>query len=277
MSKSMIPPGLVHFSRLNSSVWFHEPSATTLSNNLEPDLVLIVGWMDATPRHISKYTAGYEELYPSARILTITTTTIDTGFRSEAANRKRIAPIMEIFYTLPPNAKVLLHFFSNGGAIVSAVIAKAYREKVGKTLPVTASIMDSGPGRASLAATTRAMAVALPKNILLKWIGILLLRFFYLIYALRIRLVGKVDLIEQTRRQLNDKELFDTDAPRMYIYSETDNMVGWQDLVEHGEDAQKLGYTVSREKFLNSGHVGHLLVDPERYWGIVQNLWKTAS
>jgi hypothetical protein len=49
---------------------------------------------------------------------------------------------------------------------------------MGRALPVTAVVMDSSPGRATYEATVRAFAVALPKNILVRLIGILVLRIF---------------------------------------------------------------------------------------------------
>ena len=97
---------LENFKRLNGSVYIHDPTTTTSSEN-HPDLILIAGWMNASPRHISKYTAGYQKLYPSARILAITTTSVDAVFTTHGANLKRIAPVLDILYTLHPNSKLL--------------------------------------------------------------------------------------------------------------------------------------------------------------------------
>jgi hypothetical protein len=43
---------------------------------------------------------------------------------------------------------------------------------------------------------------------------------------------------------------------------------------EHAEEAEGMGWVVERELFVRSGHVGNLVQDGERYWGIVRNLWK---
>ncbi|KUJ21193.1 uncharacterized protein LY89DRAFT_665638 [Mollisia scopiformis] len=271
---SKVPPGLEHFSRLNQAIWFHQPNTVS---STEPALILLVGWMDATPRHMAKYAAGYEKLYPSARILIITTTQIDAAFRTHTANLNRIKPALNVLYTLPPSAKLLVHFFSNGGGFTTTMIAKAYKERMGRTLPVTAMILDSSPGRATYEATVRAFSVALPNNIILRTIGNLILRIFFVLYKLGYLLQGKMDLVDQARMDLNDKSIFDTDAPRMYIYSVADNMVAWQAVEEHGDEAQSLGYTIDREKFLESGHAAHLLVDADRYWATVKRLWGSVS
>jgi hypothetical protein len=233
--------------------------------------------MDATARHISKYTAGYEKLYPSARILAITSTVLELTLASEAAKSKRIAPIFEILYALPPDTKVLLHFFSNTGAIIAMILLQTYREKMGKMLPVTAVVMDSTPGKAVYGTTIRAFSVSLPKNPILRVIGGVLLRAFYWLWMLRVVMSGKVDEVEQSRKVLNDKSFFNVNTPRTYIYGVADPMVDWRFIEEHADEAERMGYIVDREKFLDSGHCAHLLDDPDRYWATVQRLWKTVS
>jgi hypothetical protein len=272
--------GLEHFHRLNGSVYIHEPTTTASSPN-EPDLILICGWMDARPRHVAKYTAGYEKLYPSARIIAVITTAVDVVFTTTGANVKRVKPVLDIFYTLPPSTKILAHFFSNGGAFTTMLIAKKYLEKTGKSLPITAVILDSTPGRASYEATIQAFSVALPKDLIVKAIVTWILRLCFWIYRFAYFLEGLIgmkevlNLVDKVRIDLNTKSLMDIATPRLYIYSKGDNMVGWQDVEEHIEEAEKLGYVVAKEKFLESGHCAHLLIDPEKYWAAVQRLLNT--
>lgn len=281
MARSNAVSGLDHFKRLNGSVYIHEPSSTSSSSN-EPDLILICGWMDARPRHFSKYTAGYEKLYPSARILAVTTTSIDAAITTWGANFKRVLPVLEILYALQPNAKLLLHFFSDGGSFTSTLIANKYQEKMGKLLPTTAVILDSSPGRATYEATVRAFSVALPKNPVVKAIGTLVIRMFFWLYRIAYILKAllerkkRMNVVERSRMDLNTTSLMDVNTPRLYIYSEADDMVEWQFVEEHIEEAEKLGYVVDREKFLDSGHCGHLMIDPMRYWAAVQRLWSTV-
>jgi hypothetical protein len=275
MSQSKVPPGLEHFSRLNSAIWYHQSTSRTPSSN--PDFVLLLGWMDAQPRHIAKYAAGYEKLYPSASILAMTTTAYDAALSSNSGNIKRITPALDILYTLPPNTKLLLHYFSNGGGFTGMLLARCYKKKVGKALPATAIVFDSMPGRMRLQPQVRAFMVALPKNMLLRSIATFILYITYPFFRLRYLLTGTVDAVEEIRRVTNDKSLFDLDAPRMYIYSMADDMVEPKDIEEHADEATKLGYTVAREKFLTSGHAAHMIQDPKRYWGAVQKLWGMVS
>lgn len=275
MPRSKAVSGLEHFTRLNSSVYIHEPTTTAMSD-CHPDLILICGWMNASLRHISKYAAGHEKLYPSARILAITTTTYDTAFTTYTTNFMRIAPILEILYTLPPDAKVLLHTFSNGGSWTSTLIARKYREKMGKALAPTVVILDSAPSRITYEATVKAFAVTLPKHPTIKTIGIGFLHLFYWLYMFAYFVSRQPDLIEKTRQDLNNMTLMDIDTPRLYIYSEADDLVAWQHVEEHIEEARKLGFVVDSEKFDVSAHCGHLMRDEKRYWIAVQRLWSTV-
>ncbi|KAE9379399.1 DUF829-domain-containing protein [Stipitochalara longipes BDJ] len=275
MSQSKAPPGLEHFSRLNSSTWYHQPTSTAPSHY--PDCVLLLGWMDAQPKHIAKYAAGYEKLYPSASVLAITTSSYDAAFATNSANIKRISPALDILYALPPNAKLLLHVFSNGGGYTAMLLARYYKKKTGKALPVTATVCDSMPGRIRMQAQTRAFMVALPKNVVLRAFATFIMYITFPLFKLRYILTGTVDPVEEMRLALNDKTLFDLDAPRVYVYSEADDMVEPKDVEEHADEAAKLGVTVFKEKFLTSGHAAHMIQDPKRYWNIVQRLWSRVS
>jgi hypothetical protein len=275
MSSSQIPAQLAHFSRLNRSIWYHESALP--SNTKEPDLILLVGWMEASPRHLSKYSAGYEDLYPAASIAVITTVATDTALSTDAMNAKRLKPVLEILYGLPEGSKVLLHMFSNGGAFTAGDIAVEYKKRKGMTLPIASMILDSSPGKGTFAATVRAFAVGLPKNPVLNFLGTTMLKVAWVLIVLGYFVQGRVDIVENTRRRLNDKTLFDVDTPRMYIYSVSDIMVDWKMVEEHAEEAKSLGYTVDCEKYLETKHCSHFLVDPEKYWKIVQRLWSTVA
>lgn len=120
---------LGHFARLNQTVYIHQPKSNDSSR--DPGLILLAAWMDASIRNVAKYTAGYEKLYPSARILVIMTSSTDVVFRSETANLNRVAPVLDILYSLPSDVKFLVHSFSNGGALTTSLIAREFLAKTG--------------------------------------------------------------------------------------------------------------------------------------------------
>jgi hypothetical protein len=74
------------------------------------------------------------------------------------------------------------------------------------------------------------------------------------------------------RERLNDATLFPLDAPRVYIYSKSDDMVDWEDVESHAADARKQGWKTDLALFDGSKHVGHLVADSNRFWKAVQSV-----
>lgn len=138
-------------------------------------------------------------------------------------------------------------------------------------------ILDSTPGRVKYASTIRAFAVALPKHPILNALTNIGIRIMFFLYVFAYWVSGKLDLIAQTRADLNNKAYFGTEAKRMYVYSEADDKVAWEFVEQHMEEARGLGYYVEGDRWVDSTHCGHLLVDVERYWRCVTGLWKSVS
>lgn len=268
---------LENFQRLNRSVYYYVPEKLSTIPIDSPSLIIFCGWMDATPRHISKYTAGYSALYPNARILAITTTPWNMfPIDIISGGVDRIQPILNILYGLQPHEKVLLHFMSNGGVMTSSFITKTFKEHTGRVLPICATVMDSSPGKATWDASVKAFSVAVPKNPVMTAVGYLIIYVLFGIYCGIFLLFNMLDGVAQGRIDLNDPDIFDLRVPRLYIYSEGDEIVNWNDVEEHASEAKSLGYQVICENFVNSSHASHLLADSPRYWSSIQRLWSLA-
>jgi hypothetical protein len=66
-------------------------------------------------------------------------------------------------------------------------------------------------------------------------------------------------------------------TPRLYIYSDGDDMVASSVVEAHIEEAKKRGLNIHAEKFgKESKHVAHARTDPQRYWAAVERIWKEA-
>ena len=66
-------------------------------------------------------------------------------------------------------------------------------------------------------------------------------------------------------------------TPRLYIYSDNDQLVAQKDVAEHIAEAKELGFNVRAEYFKGSSHVSHARLDPDRYWDAVRNVWADAT
>jgi hypothetical protein len=278
MAPEPVPGPLTGFKRLNASTYIYEPPTTTTtspSSSSGPDLILLPSWLDASPRHIAKYTRGYQTLYPTARILLLTTALTDVTLHTRAAEAARLAPTLSLLTSLPSHTGILLHSFSNGGAYTAHLLARLYLARTGHVLPISAQILDSSPGHGHYGRTATAMALSLPRSpAVLHYVSLVMLHLFLAVYYVAKTATGGLNKVQVMREGLLDVKFWDNGVPRCYVYSKEDKMVTWGDVVEHAGMAREKGWKrVSVEEFDGSAHCGHLLVDEGRYWGIVERVW----
>ena len=276
-----LPSPLSGFSRVNETVYFYQPSKqeraeeNTVRSANAPDIILLLSWAGAPVKAAAKYTAHYQTAYPSSSIVLVTTSFRDVLLHTETAQQKPLAPVLQ-FMADKPDAKILVHLFSNGGSYKLVELAKAYRRAHGSVLPVQAIAFDSAPGRAEFGSAGRAMAAGLPKPWYLYYLGRAVI-FLYLVLLTTYTEVTRGEiLITRMWRALNDTSLITTKARRLYIFSEADQMVNAEDIVIHGRSAQKQGYDVELQEFPGSKHVTHMMMDSARYWSLVSKLWGEA-
>jgi hypothetical protein len=174
---------------------------------------------------------------------------------------------------------LLIHAFSNGGAAHIGFMSKLYFEVHGQPLPATAIIFDSSPGKARVRQGVATFAHILPKFWILRlplkcFLGLLLVIFYLIPEAM-----GRQNLSTTFRKILNsvNPEYISKKAGRCYIYSYSDRFVQATDVEEHAREAEILGLSVTKTLFNSSPHVGHMSLDPTRYWTIVQQTWNKAT
>ena len=80
--------------------------------------------------------------------------------------------------------------------------------------------------------------------------------------------------MERARRDLKDPTLVGSERGRLYIYSVDDKMVGWEDVEIHAIEAVGRGEDIERERWVGTGHVGHMSDDKEWYWSAIKRFWE---
>ena len=248
-----------------------KPSAAAITK--EPDLILLTAWMNASPRHVAKYTTGYQRLFPTSRILIIVTSTYHFLYQPENQRIKDFEPALSILKDLQSEEKMLLHSFSNGGAAATWQLARTHRERTGNALPIAKAIFDSAPGTQGYDSSLAAFSMGLPKNPVLWYVESGLLRGLLRLWFAYKYVEGGEHIVDTVRKGLNDTGLLPTAAVRLYIYSAVDRLIKCEDVETHCEDAEGKGYKVQKVKYLESSHCGHLLQDENRYWSAVTGLW----
>jgi hypothetical protein len=277
------------FTLLAPSIHEYTPPQTHSQDKYDdskaPSLVVLCTWTGAQNRHIVKYTAEYQSLFPYTRILVITTTAKDLCFRTSQRKQDRLAPAVSHISSLAylrdggNTAGILLHVFSEGGSNKACELAEAYLHTTHTRLPAAALCLDSTPGHARYLRLCSALNKSLPRVPVLRHAGLLcgsaVLGVMWLSYKLVRGMENNV--ITRTRRRLLDRESFHLGAPRCYLYSRSDALIASRDVSEHARDSAQQGVPVREVVFEGSGHVGHARAEPGRYWGAVVATWDSAS
>ncbi|EEB97368.1 hypothetical protein MPER_03326, partial [Moniliophthora perniciosa FA553] len=93
---------------------------------------------------------------------------------------------------------------------------------------------------------------------------------------LRIPIALIFDSLPGCLQRTGNSEIFsDTPTPRLYAYSDTDEVVAHESVEEHLEGIRTI-LNVRAERFTGSRHVSHAKKDPKRYWSAVEGLWNEA-
>ena len=247
-----------------------------------PKLVVLCSWMAAHPTHITKYITGYQSLFPTAQILLIRSEAPDIIYRSAATLRRRIQPALDIVRSTctkgPSRPEILLHVFSNGGSHQATNLLRTYLSTVGQRFPIHAKILDSCPGRGNLKRSYLALSAPFDRQpVYLRLPSILAVVIILCIHWLLVTSLLFENPIETIRRGLNDENVA-RETRRVYIYSDADRMVHWQEVEDHAADAKSKGFSLELERFEGSGHAAHVRVGGGgRYWQIVRDLWRESS
>jgi hypothetical protein len=235
--------------------------------------------MGVSPRSRSINAAchQYHTLYPAARIISIRSIPeffMTTRNSTRLGLSKAIVPAIES--DTSREKRILVHLFSNGGALSFSDACHVYKEHTGRILPVKALVLDSAPGDPNLKEAWAAMSIGLPKGIL--WYPAAALTLLGLGIAWTANSILRIPtLVIKTRGWLNDWDLVDKTSKRLYIYSEADKLVGWRDVERHFDDARTKGSEAMILKEADTPHVQHMYLDRERYWMKVKELWESSS
>lgn len=278
------------FDHIAPSVWEYTPPSvhpimhSTSSSSSRPSLILLCPWTGAQNRYIAKYAGAYQTLFPSTRIMIITTTAKDLLFRNSERKQSRLKPAVHRISSYKylndagVNNGILMHVFSEGGSNKAVELAEAYRHITSTRLPVSALCMDSTPGHPRYLRLCNALDKALPQVPVLRHTGLffgsILLGCIWIMYTWVMGIENNV--ITRTRRRLQDHANFDPKTPRCYLYSSDDALISWQDVNEHVQDTRDQGTPVMNVFFEGSGHVEHARMHHERYWESVLATWNAS-
>lgn len=267
------------FERLSDTVSCHRRPAKQDRGD-DPSLIVLCTWMSANRKHIAKYTQQHRKQYPDAEVLVIESSVADIIYRPNHTQQERLRPARDILFshissqTQDDQRKVLLHVFSNGGAQCALQLVTGLPDDL-RLAAFTAVVFDSCPGEATYQQSVRAMILSLPKTAWAKYFGIPLIHIMLCLFYLSFLVPGSENVVSQSRKQLNDPGLFSPLVPRLYIYSKADQLVLYEDVKTHVDDAKQKGYlAVSELLFEASGHCAHAMTHKDEYWKTIDGIVK---
>ncbi|KAE9362756.1 hypothetical protein N431DRAFT_391260 [Stipitochalara longipes BDJ] len=267
-----------HPLSLDSTISIKSFETWQCTSSNSPSLILLFSWTGAQQRHISKYVKGYEKLFPTSPVLVIGTSIKDLIVRSSAEKQRNLQSTIDVVINSGlSHSNVLVHCFSDGGSNKAVEFAEAYHTRTGEKLPCQTLCLDSTPGHPRYFNYTAAFQKSLPQNIIVRCFGLLLgmitLAIFWFSYYVLIGFENNV--ITKTRRRLEDERYWSPKTtPRLYLFSEADDMIYWKDIERHGVEAAKNGVQTALVRFRNSGHCNHVKEDESKYWSAVREVWE---
>lgn len=232
----------------------------------------------AQPKHIAKYVAHLQLMFSNATIIPFPACSLaEFTYKSVSAQAEEMQPALNGIFEHATSRRGLLVFaFSNGGCYHFSLFAHLWCQVMGKPLPVEAIIFDSAPGRGTWARISTALDESvippswpLPFRMLAKSA----VRFGVGTYILTVQAMGSENIVERVWKTLNDASVIDLKAAKGFVFSKSDQMVRYQDVEAHAEEAEILGWCVLKEFFEETGHARHMLADEERYWAFVNKVW----
>ena len=295
------------FQKVTSGVSWYQPDEDLTADNSDddPTLIIVCSWAFAQPKHIAKYIQAYKEIYPCASILLVQNIIANSIWKPDSWQMSFFQPAaakIQEHLSATARPRVLLHAFSNGGSHAAVQLSQACRETCGgMRLPVDALLLDSCPGQPRFAPTIAALTQGIPtKNPLARGVGTILA------YAAT-GATAMMDLLNvyepaawKLYRRLNDpddvfllRSLSEDDAssrivPRTYLYSKSDQMIMWADVIDHatiakeklvaqGVTSHEVEVLVRLEEFPNTAHVNHVKDHSKQYWNTVKETWDKAE
>lgn len=117
------------------------------------------------------------------------------------------------------------------------------------------------------------------RNPILRYPAKALVFLIYLLLLAYDKISRSETIVDRFRRTLLSPQFLpwgSEHTPRLYVYSQNDELVGYDDVEEHVADARRAGYRVETDFYTRSAHVAHMRNDPNRYWTAIESLWSSV-
>lgn len=268
-------------SPIGDGLYLYEPPAAAAAGP-DPALIILSTWLGgASSRRLSKYIEGYHKLFPGSALLLVTTKLADITILPFSALAARLQPAREAIRRITEShsitRSVLLHVFSHGGSNTALQLMHSFRRDTTSSFDLSdrlyGVVFDCCPGDGDFGRAYKAATASLPSAWLPNTVGkVLLVPFIGSIMF--IQSLGVGSSLTDLRQELNNPDMFGPAARRLYLYAEGDQVVQWQDVESHLEEAKSISdHPVTGIKFSGSAHCAIIRSHPDQYWAAIDDFW----
>jgi hypothetical protein len=271
------------FEPLGTSTSLYTPPAAASGH-----LIILATWLGAASKHITKYTTAYAELAPTSRILLVQTP-VAALFRTFAARRQALRSAVKVIRAVceecgDARPHILLHAFSNAGALTVATLSHIFSEEYEMPLPVVGVIFDSSFAKGGYKQNYNSSLDSLPAGLMFKIAGPPIANVMILLQELSIA-IGRYERPEEyLRKSVLDERLLGVGEPGeeghkriCYIASKADTTIPWEDVLSHAEKARSEGWKVVMFMYDDTPHCNHMAKHEDEYKKTMRAAWTKSK
>jgi hypothetical protein len=254
-------------SSIDNSV-LNSPIESPKTITIPPRYVVLSLWPHATESQISSYVEGYEDLYPSTKVLLLRSSWRGGSPDLDSILNTITASLEEKFEkptsTSTPSHPVLLHLFGHTGALNACTLLRAYRARTTTVLDVRAIVSDIEPSLDFSDLYTTLLSS--PSN------------FFSLLFALLLSFLTAAvslftydDATHRIRADLTNPGLLPASVRKCFVFPAQEMMFSWCEAPGKNGVAERREWSVKRTSVDARGRWSG---EKERYWLGVEGVWE---
>lgn len=250
-------------SSVDNSV-LNTPTESPKATTAPPRYVVLSLWPHATESQISSYVEGYEDLYPSAKVLLLR-----SSWRGGSPDLDKIlntitGSLEEKNEKPTTSHPVLLHLFGHTGALNACTLLRAYRARTTTILDVRAIVSDIEP---SLGFSDLYSTLLSSPSQFLSLLFTLLLCFL----TAAVSLFTYDDATHRIRADLTNPGLLPTSVRKCFVFPAQEMMFSWCESPGKNGVAERREWSVKRTSVDARGRWSG---EKERYWLGVEGVWE---
>lgn len=253
----------------------HDACSTSPMVDEAPSVIILSLWPQATQEQTDYYTAGYQTLYPTSRIMLLHSDSSKYGHDDwdDDTTLERLLGHSDARPSYSLDNTILLHLFGTSGAARACELLHGYRSRSGRPLNVQTVVADSEP----LPSFTAALRSSQPVP---STFYVLFLAFWMSLQEL-IQLWRTDVQASRIHQDLENPSLLPAEARKCYIFAYTGVMLTWlqstlppakvcaTDRADREDECRE--YSIKRTLI---DQKGKWTGDQERYWMGIEGAWE---